>query len=294
MATASRRRFPALLSRRNGASAAEAIHGTARLGRRTKHLVKRLGPGDVAVIDHVNIDRIAAEELIETGVRAVLNASESSNGRYPNAGPLMLARAGICLIDAAGGDLFELLRDGDPVTIEGGTVRVGGQEVLNGRVLGVARAGAPARRPARAGRRGAGRLRREHRRPRPPGDRPADRQRRVPGDPRLLPRPPRADRRPRRPPPPRPQGPARLHPRRPPDDRRGRRRRRRGAGGGDEARHDPRRHGLGRATRRCAAGPSWSSTPTPTAARPGASACWGWGSSTRSSPPPGPARTSRC
>jgi len=136
VATASRRRFPALLSRRNGSSAGEAIHGTARLGRRTKHLVKRLGPGDVAVIDHVNIDRIAAEELIGTGVRAVLNASESSDGRYPNAGPLMLARAGICLVDAPGGDLFERLRDGDPVTIEGGTVRVQGQEVLSGRVLG--------------------------------------------------------------------------------------------------------------------------------------------------------------
>ena len=100
MATASRLRFPALLTRRNGAAADETIHGTARLGRRTKHLVKRLRPGDIAVIDHVNIDRIAAEELIATGVRAVLNASESSDGRYPNAGPLMLARAGIRLIDA--------------------------------------------------------------------------------------------------------------------------------------------------------------------------------------------------
>ena len=68
VATASRRRFPALLSRRNGVSTAEAIHGTARLGRRTKHLVKRLRPGDVAVIDHLNIDRIAAEELIAAGV----------------------------------------------------------------------------------------------------------------------------------------------------------------------------------------------------------------------------------
>jgi uncharacterized membrane-anchored protein len=56
VATASRRRFPALLSRRNGADADETIHGTARLGRRTKHLVKRLRPGDVAVIDHLNID----------------------------------------------------------------------------------------------------------------------------------------------------------------------------------------------------------------------------------------------
>ncbi len=136
MATASRRRFPALLSRRNGASAAEAIHGTARLGRRTKHLVKRLGPGDVAVIDHLNIDRIAAEELIATGVRAVLNASESSDGRYPNTGPLMLVRAGICLVDVPGGGLFERLRDGDSVKIEDGVVRVGGQEVASGRMLG--------------------------------------------------------------------------------------------------------------------------------------------------------------
>jgi uncharacterized membrane-anchored protein len=137
VAIASRRRFPALLSRRNGASAAEAIRGTARLGHRTKHLVKRLGSGDVAVIDHVNIDRIAAEELIETGVCAVLNASESSNGRYPNAGPLMLARAGIRLIDAPEADVFELLRDGDTVTIEGGAVSVGGSEVLRGRVLDI-------------------------------------------------------------------------------------------------------------------------------------------------------------
>jgi uncharacterized membrane-anchored protein len=137
VATASRRRLPALLSRRNGATVDEAIYGTARLGRRTKHLVKRLRPGDVAVIDHVNIDRIAAEELIGTGVRAVLNASESSDGRYPNAGPLMLARAGIRLIDAPGGDLFARLSDGDPVRIDEGTVRVGGKEVLRGRLLDV-------------------------------------------------------------------------------------------------------------------------------------------------------------
>ena len=66
---------------------ATAIRGTARLGRRTKELVKRLGPGDVAVIDHRNLDRIAAEELIACGVRATLNASPSSDGSYPNTGP---------------------------------------------------------------------------------------------------------------------------------------------------------------------------------------------------------------
>jgi uncharacterized membrane-anchored protein len=137
VATASRRRFPALLSRRNGASIGEAIQGTARLGRRTKDLVKRLRPGDIAVIDHVNIDRIAAEELIATGVHAVINAAESSDGSYPNAGPLLLARAGVTLIDAQGGDPFELLEDGAQVTVVDGRVSSGGQEILEGTVLGV-------------------------------------------------------------------------------------------------------------------------------------------------------------
>ncbi|HEV7616129.1 MAG TPA: putative cytokinetic ring protein SteA [Solirubrobacterales bacterium] len=138
MATSSRRRLPALLGRRNGARPQSPVEGTARLGERTKHLVKRLHPGDVAVIDHVNIDRIAAEELIEAGVVAVLNASESSNGRYPNAGPLMLAHAGILLLDAPGAGLFELLKDGDKVRVEGGTVKIADQEVLRGRILGAA------------------------------------------------------------------------------------------------------------------------------------------------------------
>ena len=111
--------------------------GTARLGRRTKELVKRLGPGDVAVVDHLNIDRIAAEELIATGVRAVVNASESTDGRYPNAGPLMLARAGVLLVDATEADPFELLGDGEAVTVEAGSVRRDGQEVLRGEALDV-------------------------------------------------------------------------------------------------------------------------------------------------------------
>jgi uncharacterized membrane-anchored protein len=137
MATASRRRFPALLSRRNGASPVEAIEGRVRLGRRTKHLVKRLIPGDVAVIDHVNIDRIAAEELIASGVRVVINASPSSNGRYPNAGPLLLAQAGVRLIDVEEADPFEALSDGSHVTVAGGVVLGAGRELLHGHLLGV-------------------------------------------------------------------------------------------------------------------------------------------------------------
>jgi len=108
------------------------------LGGRTKHLVKRLRPGEVAVIDHVDIDRIAAEELIEAGVVAVLNAAPSSSGRYPNAGPLMLAGAGIALLDAPDAKLFELLKDGDRVRVAGDAIYVGDEEVAQGRQLRVA------------------------------------------------------------------------------------------------------------------------------------------------------------
>jgi uncharacterized membrane-anchored protein len=138
MATASRRRLPALLGRRNSARGDLSVEGAARLGERTKHLVKRLQPGEVAVIDHADIDRIAAEELIEAGVVAVLNAAPSSSGRYPNAGPLMLARAGIALVDAPGANLFRLLKEGDRVRISGGAIYLGEEEIAQGRRLRVA------------------------------------------------------------------------------------------------------------------------------------------------------------
>jgi uncharacterized membrane-anchored protein len=113
---------------------ATAIRGTARLGRRTKELVKRLGPGDVAVIDHRNLDRIAAEELIACGVRATLNAAPSSDGSYPNTGPLALVHAGVPLVDA-GPELFQLITDGDRLEIEGGRISSEGELIAAGRPL---------------------------------------------------------------------------------------------------------------------------------------------------------------
>ena len=70
------------------------VSGPARLGRRTKDLVKRLRPEDVAIVDHADLDRVSAEELVESGVRLVVNVAPSSTGRFPNAGPLELVRAG--------------------------------------------------------------------------------------------------------------------------------------------------------------------------------------------------------
>jgi len=138
MATTSRRRIArALRPTRNGRRDGAPIHGSARLGRRTKDLVKKLGPPDVAVIDHRNLDRIAAEELAGCGVRAVLNVSPSSDGSYPNAGPLTLVRAGVPLVDVNDPSLFERLADGDELRIEGGRVLRGGELVAEGRLLEV-------------------------------------------------------------------------------------------------------------------------------------------------------------
>jgi uncharacterized membrane-anchored protein len=108
------------------------VSGPARLGRRTKDLTKRLSPGDVAVIDHEDIDRVAAEALVEKTPSAVLNAARSTSGRYPNAGPEILVSAGIVLVDDCGPALFEALLEGHEITVEGGRVLAGGETVLEG------------------------------------------------------------------------------------------------------------------------------------------------------------------
>ncbi|HVS28080.1 MAG TPA: putative cytokinetic ring protein SteA [Solirubrobacteraceae bacterium] len=105
------------------------VAGVARLGKRTKHLVKRLRAGDVAVIDHLNLDRVSADDLIARRVGAVVNCSPSSSGRYPNMGPLLLVDAGIHLVDVAGAALFDELRDGEEVIVRGPSI-VRGADVL--------------------------------------------------------------------------------------------------------------------------------------------------------------------
>ncbi len=109
--------------------------GAARLDKRTKRLVRRLTPGDVAIIDHLDLDRVSAEELVESGVRVVVNCAESQTGRFPNPGPLLLVRGGVKLVDAPGADLFDQISDGDRLTVRGGSVFRNGTCVASGRVL---------------------------------------------------------------------------------------------------------------------------------------------------------------
>ncbi len=123
--------------RRRRRKAGGGLSGRARVGKRTKDLTKLLEPGDIAVIDHADIDRVAADGLIDAGVTAVVNASRSITGRYPNGGPLRLVRAGVLLVDDVGSSVMDAIVDGQQVRIDDGAIRVGDDEVATGHVLGV-------------------------------------------------------------------------------------------------------------------------------------------------------------
>ena len=114
-----------LLQRRRRATNPIEIVAVARVGRRTKDLVKRLEAGEIAVIDHEDLDRVAADGLVEARVAAVVNAAASVSGRYPNQGPIRVVKAGIVLVDRAGPDLMDRVRDGE-------TLRIVGPEVWRG------------------------------------------------------------------------------------------------------------------------------------------------------------------
>jgi uncharacterized membrane-anchored protein len=101
---------------------------------RTKNLTKRLRPGDIAVINHEDLDRVSAEALVACRPAAVVNASSSISGRYPNLGPEILVAAGIPLVDGAGTEVMDI-KDGTGVTLDGGDVVVEGQTVGSGTVL---------------------------------------------------------------------------------------------------------------------------------------------------------------
>ena len=123
-------RLPRL--RRARAEEENGVTGTVRLDRRTKNLTKRLNPGDIAVIDHVDIDRVSAEALLDCQVGAVVNVAPSISGRYPNLGPEILVEAGVPLVDDVGPDAFTKLEEGVQAHLDGGLLKVGDDVVAKG------------------------------------------------------------------------------------------------------------------------------------------------------------------
>lgn len=122
----------ATIRKGKSASKPSGADGVARLDRRTKNLTKRLRPGEIAIIDHVDIDRVSADALVACKVAAVVNASPSISGRYPNLGPGILLDAGIPLLDNVGKQVFNELKEGLRVQLVDDKLMHGTKEVASG------------------------------------------------------------------------------------------------------------------------------------------------------------------
>ena len=123
-------KMSALLSRNAGPR--PGVSGTARVDRDIDRLLRRIGPGDVVVIDALDLDRITADALVEAGVVAVVNASPSISGRYPNLGPEVLVNNHVTLIDETGPDVFKKIKDGTRVRLHNGGVYAGDRRIALG------------------------------------------------------------------------------------------------------------------------------------------------------------------
>lgn len=123
-------KLPALLSRNN--DQLPGISGIARVDRDTAKLLRRVGLGDIVVLDQIDIDRLTADALVKAKVLAVVNASTSISGRYPNVGPETLVANGIVLIDSAGIGIFKSVKDGAKVRIDKGCVYSGERRIAKG------------------------------------------------------------------------------------------------------------------------------------------------------------------
>jgi uncharacterized membrane-anchored protein len=106
--------------------------GVARVDRRTRELLRRISPGDVAVLDQLDLDRATADALVDAEVAGVVNASPSISGRFPNLGPEILVAAGIPLIDSAGSELLRHLKDGSKIRLFEGGVYTGERQIASG------------------------------------------------------------------------------------------------------------------------------------------------------------------
>src|SRR5690349_14957980 len=108
------------------------VSGVARVDRRTAALLRRLRPGDVAVLEQVDLDRPTADALVAGGVAAVVNAAPSISGRFPNPGPQILVDAGIALVDAGGAERLRAGRDGARVRLDDGVLCAGERALAEG------------------------------------------------------------------------------------------------------------------------------------------------------------------
>src|SRR5271157_924 len=108
------------------------LTGTARVDRNIDRLLRRVCPGDIVVLDILDLDRITADALVEADIAAVVNASPSVSGRYPNLGPEVLVNNGVTLIDETGPEIFKKVKDGSKIRLHEGGVYSGDRRLVRG------------------------------------------------------------------------------------------------------------------------------------------------------------------
>ena len=123
-------KMSALLSRNTGAR--PGVTGTARVDRDIDRLLRRVGPGDIVVLDILDLDRMTADALVDANIAGVVNASPSISGRYPNLGPEVLVANNITLIDTAGEEIFKKIKDGAKIRLHNGSVYAGDRRLAHG------------------------------------------------------------------------------------------------------------------------------------------------------------------
>ncbi len=111
------------------------IQAPIKVDRKTKRLAKRLTSKDIAVINHMDIDEVAANSLVEGKIKLVINASESISGRYPNKGPGILTKKNILIVDNVGKELFDNLKEGEVLTVIDGKIYRDDELIGQGNVL---------------------------------------------------------------------------------------------------------------------------------------------------------------
>ncbi len=121
--------MPALLSR---STERPGVVGTARVDRDVDRLLRRVCPGDIVVLDVLDLDRITADALVDAEVAAVVNASPSVSGRYPNLGPEVLVANGVTLVDETGPEVFKKVKDGAKIRLYDGGVYAGDRRLICG------------------------------------------------------------------------------------------------------------------------------------------------------------------
>ncbi|MFT4043209.1 MAG: putative cytokinetic ring protein SteA [Gordonia sp. (in: high G+C Gram-positive bacteria)] len=126
-------KMPALLARNT--NELPGVFGIARIDKNTRRLLDRVGPGDIAILDEVDLDRVTADALVAANVVAVVNASPSISGRYPNLGPEVLVASGIVLLDDVGPEVFKRVKDGAKLRVYDDRLFVGDRRLAIGTEL---------------------------------------------------------------------------------------------------------------------------------------------------------------